>query len=144
MFGLVKRQRLLESERQRVDLKVQIMRLEQQLAQAEDRARRADLDLAVARREIEFLEADRARLIEAVTARPAAQPEPDKPDDAPQQGSRSLSFLEVATRATAHRNRHNEAVAAAPAMTVIQAAAAEARQRRAKAAAAHAPRKEDL
>ncbi len=152
MFGLVKRQRLLDSERARVDLKVQIIRLEQQLAEAEERGQRAAWDLALANRQIETIEADRQRLLDALAARepaaaaaalaPAAENLPAA--DAPQ--VRSLSFLEVATRATEHRNRHNKEAGVAGRIAVFQTAAAEAQIRRMKAAQATtaAPSREDL
>ncbi len=154
MFGLVTRQRLLDCERSRVDLKVQIIRLEQQLAEAEERGRRAASDLALANRQIQMIETDRQRLVAALASRapaaaagtPAPGAEDVPPADAPQ--VRSLSFLEVATRATEHRNRHNKEAGATVAPTVIQTAAAQAHARRMKAAttaagAAAAPAKED-
>ena len=142
MFGLVRRQRLLDCERSRVDLKVEKIRLEGQLADAEDTVRSLDGRLQLAQQRVTILEADRERLLSALAARTAPADAVPAEEETPQ--PRSLSFLEVATRATAHRNRHNAAAAGPAALTVIQTAAAEAHQRRTKNAATHAPRKEDL
>lgn len=146
---------MLDCERARVDLKVQIIRLEQQLAEAEERGQRAAADLAVANRQIEMIEADHQALVAALASRApapaAAAPAPAAAEDLPPGEApqvRSLSFLEVATRATEHRNRHNKEAGATVAPTVIQTAAAQAHARRMKAAktgagAAAAPAKED-
>ena len=153
MFGLVKRQRLLDSERARVDLKVQIIRLEQQLAEAEERGQRAAAELAVANRQIEMIEADHQALVAALASRApapaAAAPAPAAAEDLPPGEApqvRSLSFLEVATRATEHRNRHNKEAGVSGRIAVFQTAAAEAQIRRMKAArtAPAAPAREDL
>lgn len=133
MFGLVKRERLLECEKSRVELKLENFRLEQRIESAQEALAKMDSDLDLARKQIEMLEADRKLLLEAVAARgPVAQADGAGEEPKPQPQPRSLTFLEVATRATEHRNRHSEA-AGAPGPTVFQMAGTQARQRRLKA-----------
>ena len=75
MLGLVSRERLLACERSRVDLKVEKIRLETRLAEAEGAMRTLQAGLDLALRQIEMLETDRNRLVEALATRkaPAAE-----------------------------------------------------------------------
>lgn len=131
MFGLVKRERLLECEKSRVKLKLENFRLEQRIESAQEALAKMDSDLDLARKQIEMLEADRKLLLEAAAARgPVAQADGGEEEARPR--PRSLTFLEVAARATEHRNRHSEA-AGAPGPTVFQMAGTQARERRLKA-----------
>jgi hypothetical protein len=136
MFGLVKRAVLLECEKSRVELRLQVLRLEKTLNQIErDKEKLVDkLDLAA--QHIAMLERERDLLLQAAAGRSQVSAEPPRePKEVPAEPeTRSLTGLEAVARAMEHRNKR----AAAPAMPRVTEIFANASRRRRAAEAAKA------
>lgn len=106
MFGLVRRSRLLEAEKQKLAVRVELLR-------SEERVIELRRELSAEKRLREAAEKEATRLSEILTAHPVepSEPTPERPpadaEDHPL--PRVLTGLEVVTRATAHRNLHQKA-----------------------------------
>src|ERR1700761_7227565 len=122
MFGLVSRKRLIQCEREKIELRREIWSLQRQISdlkirEATDQTRFIHVDgkRLIAEAEVDRLrtelsknEAERQQLLTALTelrTPPAAPAEEEKPQ------VRSLTGIEAVTRATNFRNRHHQGIA---------------------------------